>query len=421
MSLAAAVGFRENAYSSVRHYFDVAADRLGLHPEMRRLLSVPFRELTVELPLRRDDDKLQLFRGFRVQHNSVRGPALGVMRLQPGLELDHLRASAESMTWRCALAGVPFGGAAGGIACDPAQLSRGELQRLVRRYTAHLHQVLGAYEDLSAPGVDAGEEVMGWMQDEMSALEKGTASAVLGDSKDLEWGSVRERIVASSTAALIARAAQDTHLSHVPLRIVMCSRDRSAMPAACALQKLGHAVVGISEERGSLHSSTGIEIDKLQNHVRDTGLLSGFAGASEVRDVFRADCDVLVLGAAESALNGANAGRVRAKLVVEASELAITPGGERALSGRGIHVIPDLLGAAGHVLAASAEWSRHVLHFATDEDRLLRDDEATMLRSYEQTLERSHREKTSLRLASYEIAVERVARSERLRVGVKTG
>ncbi|HET9742190.1 MAG TPA: Glu/Leu/Phe/Val dehydrogenase dimerization domain-containing protein [Terriglobales bacterium] len=421
MSLAAAVGFRENAYSSVRQYFELAADRLGLHPEMRRLLSVPFRELTVELPLRRDDDKLQLFRGFRVQHNSVRGPALGAMRLQPGLELDDLRASAESMTWRCALAGVPFGGAAGGIACDPAQLSCGELQRLVRRYTARLHQVLGAYEDLSAPGVDAGEEVMAWMQDELSALEKGTAAAVLGDSKDLEWGSVREQIVASSTAALVTRAAQDAHLSRFPLRIVVYSRDRSAMPAACALQKLGHAIVGVSEERGSLHSSSGIDIDKLQKHLLRTSLLSGFSGATEARDVLRLDCDVLVLGAAASALNGANAGRVRAKLVVEASELAITPAAERALSGRGIHVIPDLLGAAGYVLAASAEWSRHVLHFAIDEDRLLRENEAAMLRSYEQTLERSHREKISLRLAAYEIAIERVARSERLRAGVKAG
>jgi len=149
-----------------RRYFELAADRLGMHSEMRRLLSVPFRELTVELPLRRDDDRLQLFRGYRVQHNGVRGPVIGPVRFQSGLEIDALRAAAESMTWRCAVANVPFGGAAGGIGCDPGQLSRREFERLTRRYAARIHHLLGIYQDVCAPGVNAGTEVMSWIGDE---------------------------------------------------------------------------------------------------------------------------------------------------------------------------------------------------------------------------------------------------------------
>src|SRR5256885_5204232 len=158
-----AVGIRETSSSSIRRYFDAAADRLGLHLEMRRLLSVPFRELTVELPLRRADTRLQLFRGFRVQHNGVRGPLIGPVRFQSGLELEALRAAAESMTWCCALANVPFGGAAGGVACDPAQLSRSEFERLVRRYGSRLREMLGIYHDVCAPGVNVGPEAMSWI------------------------------------------------------------------------------------------------------------------------------------------------------------------------------------------------------------------------------------------------------------------
>ena len=157
MGLSAAVGVRESSSSSVRRYFEMAADRLGIHPEMRRLLSAPFRELTVEIALRRDDQRLQLFRGYRVQHNGVRGPLLGPVRIQSGLDLEQVRSAAESMTWRCAAANVPFGGAAGAIVCDSTQLSRKEFESLVRKYTGRIHHLIGIYQDLFAPGPNADE------------------------------------------------------------------------------------------------------------------------------------------------------------------------------------------------------------------------------------------------------------------------
>ena len=412
----AVVGVRENAASSIRRYFELAADRLGMHPEMRRLLSVPFRELTVELPLRRDDDRLQLFRGYRVQHNGVRGPVIGPVRFHSGLEIDALRAEAESMTWRCAVANVPFGGAAGGIACDPAQLSCREFERLTRRYAVRIHHLLGIYHDVCAPGMNAGTEVMSWIGDEYSTLRTGTLAAVVG--KDSQAGGLpnRERIMGRALAALVVEAVQDFGLPDSGLRIAVRSLDQSAVYTAQALAEAGCVIVAVSEDRGGLRCSTGIDMEALAQHVLMAGSLRGYEGATETTEVHGVDCDVLVLAAPESTLNGATAGRVRAELVIEASELVITPAAERSLANRGVLIVPDLVGAAASVLVANAEWSNNVQGLSAEESPLQREIDTALLRTYRQMLERGRRERISMRLAAYSSAIERVARCERLRV-----
>jgi glutamate dehydrogenase (NAD(P)+) len=412
----AAVGFRETASASIRRYFVTAAERLSLHPEMRRLLSVPFRELTVELPLRRDDDRLQLFHGYRVQHNGVRGPVIGPVRLQAGLEIDVLRAAAESMTWRCAVANVPFGGAAGGIACDPGQLSRRELERLIRRYTARIHHVLGFYQDVCAPGPNAGTEVMSWISDEYSALQKDTPTAALGKPSHVGGLRERDRIIGHAVAALTARAAHDARLSMPGLRVAVRSIDQSAFHTARALEEMGCAVVAISEERGGVHCSGGIDIQALGCQLERNGSMAGFEGAAETVDVHNLDCDVLIIGAQECTLNAVTCGSVRAKLVIEASELVITPVAEQNLSKRSVVIIPDLVGAAANVLAANAEWSSNFRKLSSKKELPQPDIDSALLRAYEQVQERSRRDKTTMRTAAYAAAIERVARSERLRV-----
>jgi glutamate dehydrogenase (NAD(P)+) len=412
----AAVGVRESAISSIRRYFDMAADRLVLHPEMRRLLSVPFREITLELPLRRDDDRLQLFRGYRVQHNGVRGPLIGSIRFQAALDIDSLRAAAESMTWRCAVANVPFGGAAGGVSCDPAQLSRREFEGMARRYTARIHNQLGFYADLCAPGANAGTEVMSWVGAEYAELQKGKTAAVLG--KAFEAGGLpnRERIIGRAIATLAERVAQEDGRPISGQRVAVSSLDQSALHTAEALASLGCTVIAICEERGGVRCSTGIDVPALQQHVRKTGVLDGFTGGSEATEVHSLECDILILGAPENALNTAEASRVGAKCVIETSELAITPSAERSLLSRGIKVIPDLVGAAASVLAANAEWTQNGQGSPTDESAILRQIEAGLLRTYQQVLERSQRDNLSMRTAAYTVAIERVARCERLRV-----
>lgn len=416
MSLGTAVGIRETASSSIRRYFEMAADRLSLHSEMRKLLSVPFRELTVELPLRRDDDRLQLFRGYRVQHNGVRGPVLGQVRIHAGVDIDALRAGAESMTWRCAVANVPFGGAAGGVACDPAQLSRREFERLARRYTARVHHVLGAYQDVCAPGVNASAEVMSWIGDEYSTLQKGAVAAVLGKPEQTGGLPQRERLVGEALAALVVRVTQDSGVSISGLRVAIRSLDQSGFHTAIALAQMGCVIVAISEERGGLRCSTGIDMQAVTDHLSHTGSLEGFEGAAPATDVHAVECDVLVIAAPENTLNVAVASRVRAKLVIEASELVVTPAAERSLANRDVQVIPDLVGAAAAVLACNAEWSSNTQHLSPEADRLAREIQASLIRIYEQMHERSQREKIGMRLAAYSCAIERVARSERLRV-----
>ena len=412
----AALGFRETALSSIRRYFDVAAERLGMHPEMRRLLSIPFREMTVELPLRRDDERLQLFRGYRVQHNGVRGPLLGPVRLHSGLEIDTLRAAAESMTWRCAIANVPFGGAAGGIACDPAQLNGPEFERLIRRYTARIHHLLGIYQDVCAPGENAGADVMSWIGDEYCDLEKGPRAPTVGQPAGSGGLQERDKIIGQAISRLVQCAVEDAGMPIAGLRVAIRSLDRSGFYTARALEQLGWIVVAVSEERGGLRCSTGIDTGELGSHLRHCGSFAGYEAATPGSDVHGLDCDVLIIGAAECTLNGVSAGRVRAKVVIETSELVVTPSAERVLAARDIAVIPDLAGGAASVLTANAEWLSNVQKNALDEERVEREIESGVLRAYEQVWERSQREGISMRLAAYAIALERVARAERLRV-----
>lgn len=416
MALGTAISFPETPALSIRRYFEIAAERLSLHPEMRRLLSVPFREMTVEIPVRRDDERLQLFRGYRVQHNGVRGPLIGPLRFQAGLEIDSLRAAAESMTWRCAVAGVPFGGAAGGIACDPAKLTVRELERLVRRYTARVHHLLGIYQDLCAPGVNTGTEAMSWIADEYSALQKEAVPAVLG-KPTLNGGLPnRDQLIGSAIAALVVRVAQERAIPISTLRVGVSSLDQSAFHTASALQQRGCVVVALSEERGGLRCSTGISMDAVSDHLRKTESLSGFEEAAQCEDICALDCDILVLAAPECMLNAAVASRIRANVVIEASELVVTPAADKVLANRDVLVVPDLIGAAAPVLASNAEWSYNMQRSSHDEQTLQREMETAMLRTYEQVRDRSRREKISMRTAAYSSAIERVARSERLRV-----
>ncbi|HKT89296.1 MAG TPA: Glu/Leu/Phe/Val dehydrogenase dimerization domain-containing protein [Candidatus Sulfotelmatobacter sp.] len=416
MGLSAAVGVRESSSSSVRRYFEMAADRLGIHPEMRRLLSAPFRELTVEIPLRRDDERLQLFRGYRVQHNGVRGPLLGPVGIQSGLDLDSVRSAAESMTWRCAAANIPFGGAAGAIVCDSTQLSRREFESLVRKYTARIHHLLGVYQDLCAPGLNADEEVMMWMRDEYSSLQKGTAPAVLG--KPEEAGGVRDHavIIGRSLAALAIHCAEQVGLPASGLRVAIRSLDQSALHTALPMFEAGCVIVAIADARGGLRCSTGIDIHELSNHVSSARTFAGYERAAEAAEIHGLDCDVLIIGGPESMVNPAAASRIRAKLVLETSELVITPTAERILANHGATVVPDLVSAAGPVIAAYAEWSNNAQHAACDAEHVEHEVQTSMMRTYTQVLDRSRRENVSLRMAAYCSAIERVARCERLRV-----
>src|SRR6185312_2716901 len=337
----------------------------------------------------------------RVQHNGVRGPVLGPIRIQPGLELEALRASAESMTWRCAVANVPFGGASGGIACDLAQLNRREVERLVRKYTARIHHVLGMYHDICAPGLNATEEVISWIGEEYASLQKGTLPAVLGKPAHAGGLAGLEAVLGSAMAALVTRAAQDSGLVPAGLRVAIQSLDRSGLYTAKSLAERGCVIVGVSQEGKGLYCSTGINIPEVAEHFSSTGSFAGFEGAAPRTDFESMDCDVLILAAPESTLDAKAASRINAKLLIEASELVITPAADRFLANRSVGVVPDLIGAAGSILAAHAEWSNNVQQVASEDDRVQREVESGVMRAYQVIRERSRRETISMRMAAY--------------------
>jgi glutamate dehydrogenase (NAD(P)+) len=416
MALGTAVGIRESAASSIRDYFEAAAERIKLHPEMRRLLSVPFQELNVELPLRRDDGRLQLFRGYRVQHNGVRGPLLGSTRVQAELDLADLRSVAESMTWRCAVANVPFGGAAGGVRCEPIQLSRRELERLMRRYASAVHHLLGIYQDVCTPGPNAGPEVMAWIADEFALLHEKSPAASVGRPAESGGLPDRDAIVGRALAALTVGAVQDCNKPISGLRVAVKSLDRSAIHTAEALVEAGCIVVGIAEERGVAYSAAGINVDALACQLQHEGTF-GLVNRADDSQMHTADCDVLVIGDSECTLNNTTASHVRAQLIIEASELVISPLAERNFAGRNVLVIPDLVSAAATILAANAEWSSNLQKLSAATESFERQITASLVKIYEQVLDRSRRENTSLRMAAYCAAIERVSRLERLRVG----
>jgi glutamate dehydrogenase (NAD(P)+) len=410
----AAVSFKPASQSSVRHYFDAAADHIGLHPEMRKLLSTPFREVKVGVPLRRDDDRLQLLPGYRVQHNSVRGPALGSVRFLPDLNIEDLRVSAEWMTWRCAVAGVHFGGAAGGVSCDPRQLSAPEFERLVRRYTAQIQELLGVYQDICAPGLNAGPEVLSWIGEEHSASQKGTTGAVLGLAS-ANSAAVDESI-GNAIAALVERAAQEQAMEITGLRMVISSLDRSAIHTARILEDKGCTIVAVSEQRGTLYCSTGLNMSEICEYVHQNGALQGFEGAGTTEEIESLPCDVLVLGAPEYSLDASAAARIRAKLVIETSELVITPAAEQLLASRDVTVVPDLVGTAPAIVAADLEWAHNLQNLTCGADQLHTELGDRVLGCFQHVLDRSRRDKISLRKSAYCLAIERVARAERLRV-----
>jgi glutamate dehydrogenase (NAD(P)+) len=414
MTLGTAVGIRETAYSSLRRYFEAAAERLALHQEMRKLLSVPFREVTVELPLRRDNDRLQLFHAFRVQHNSVRGPMIGPVRIQGGLDLDLLRAEAESMTWRCAVADVPFGGAAGGIACDRSQLSMAEYERLVRRYTARVHRLLGAYQDLFVSATTIEPEVLTWIQDEYSALQKNIPSPVLGKPNQAVGCTRSDDAIGRAIAALTLRAAQESGMLAPGIRVAVRMLDETGFPIGRELAEAGCRVVAICERRGMLLSEKGLDAEAVDAYIRNNHSIAPFDPAAGSK-IECADCDVLILAAPECTLNLSRSAHVRARLIVEASELVITSAAERNFLNRGITIVPDLVAGAASVMAAHQEWA-NTMHLYSSPERLDRVIERGILRCYEHVLERSRRENMSMRIAAYASAIEKVARSERLRV-----
>lgn len=407
-----------NPLDDARTQLREAAEILGYDEGTIAMLGTPRREVTVSVPLRRDDGSTELLIGHRVQHNFSRGPAKGGLRYAPNVDLDEVRALAMWMTWKCALLDVPYGGAKGGIRIDPRDYSAAELERVTRRYTSEISPLIGPERDIPAPDIGTDETTMAWMMDTYSVQQGHTVLGVT-TGKPVSLGGSLGRATATSRGVVHVAVAALLHRGIEPTRATAAVQGfgKVGRHAARFLAEAGLRVTAISDQYGAIANPDGIDIVALQTHVDATGAVVGFAGAEplDAALLLEADVDLLVPAAVEGVLTGENAPRVRARVIVEGANGPTSPEADRILEADGRFVVPDILANAGGVVVSYFEWVQaNQAYWWSEEEIELRLAER-MTRAWTDVLAQAERLGRSLRVAATTLAVERVAEAHRMR------
>lgn len=409
-----------SSFEIVRHYFHLAADRLAIADDLRTVLLGAYREVQVQLPMRLHDGRIHTYTGYRVQHNGARGPFKGGIRFHPTVDLDEFRALAALMTWKTAIAGVPFGGAKGGVNCDPADLTPQELERLTRAFTQRIDKVLGPTRDIPAPDVNTNAQVMAWMMDEYGKSHGYTPGIVTGKPIALEGSYGRESATARGLVYLFREAATAVNVVPQQATVAIQGYGNVGSWVGRLMQELGARVVAVSDVAGAIRAERGLDAEQLAAHVQGGGSVADFEadGVEHVStDEFLATrCDVFVPAALGGMIHAANADLLDCKLVIEGANSPTTPQADELLSEKGIFIVPDVMANAGGVVVSYFEWVQNLQHFRWDE-REVNDKLGTIMRrAYREVAARSHEGGgSSLRVAAFEIGIERVLEAARLR------
>jgi len=402
----------ENPWAVAQHQFDIAADALDLGSGVRAVLRVPKRELIVNFPVTLDDGSVKVFTGYRVHHNTARGPTKGGIRYHPDTNLDEVRALAMWMTWKCAVVNIPYGGAKGGVICDPKQLSLAELERLTRRYTTEISILLGPAKDIPAPDVNTTPQVMAWIMDTFSMHHGYTIPAVV-TGKPINIGGSRGRneATARGTTIVIREAARQMGLNLTGAKVVIQGYGNAGSIAAQLLHEMGAVVVAVSDSRGGIYNAGGFDPTAVLRCKRATGSVVGFPEADRLSnaELLELPCDILVPAALENQITSANAGRIKARMIAEAANGPTTPEADMILADRGVLVLPDILANAGGVTVSYFEWVQDLQDFFWTEREVNEKLERVMVASYENVCAIAEQRKVHLRTAAYLLAVQRVA------------
>jgi glutamate dehydrogenase (NAD(P)+) len=404
-------------FAAVNLQFDRAASHLGLSEELQLALKTPYREVTVELPLRQRDGALRTFHGFRIQHDNSRGPMKGGLRYHPRVDLDEVRALASLMTWKTAVVNLPFGGAKGGIDCDPAELTAEDLERLTRKFIGRIHLLIGENEDIPAPDVNTNPQVMAWIVDEYAKFHGFTPGVVTG--KPLALGGSLGRISATGRGLAIATDVAMSRLgrSLSGATVAIQGFGNVGSVSADLLQKAGAKIVAVTDWKGGVRNPAGLDVAAMLDFVKQHRTIDGFPGGDplENADLFKLDVDVLVPAAMENQITIENAPDINARVIVEGANGPTVPEAHRHLHERGVFVIPDILANAGGVTTSYFEWvqDRHG-YFWTEEEVNTR-LEAKMCEAFDDVLQTSLKYKTDMRTAAYIVAINRVATVTRMR------
>lgn len=400
-----------STYGMALEQFGMAADRLELDAGTRDLLSRPKRELTVNFPVKMDDGEVQVFTGYRVQHNMARGPGKGGIRYHPDVTLDEVKALAMWMTWKCAVTGIPYGGAKGGVTCQPKGMSEGELERMTRRYATEISIMVGSDRDIPAPDVNTNAQIMAWIMDTISMHQGFTTQGVV-TGKPLSIGGTQGRVDATGRGVMITarEAASQIGLSLEGARVVVQGYGNVGYTAARLMAELGCTVVGVSDSNSAVYSKAGLELDALQEYKTTNGNLVDYLEADTLSqsEVLELPCDILIPAAIEGQITEENVDRIKARLVVEGANGPTTPAADATLHDKGVTVVPDILANAGGVVVSYFEWVQDIQNYFWDIREVNDRMESIMVRSFNEVMEVAKEEGIGLRNAALLLAVRRV-------------
>ncbi len=408
----------ENPFEAMMSRFDRAAELLDLEPGIYKILRNPEKQLTVSIPVQLDNGDVEVFTGYRVLYNTSRGPAKGGIRFDLNVTLEEVKALAAWMTWKCAVVNLPFGGAKGGVICDPLSMSVGELERVTRRYTKGIMSLLGPDTDVPAPDVNTNERVMAWVMDTYSMHVGRTENAVV-TGKPVEMGGSLGRKEATGRGCMLVTREALAHLGMAMkgATVAVQGFGNVGSTAATLMAREGCKIVGISDRTGAYYNAKGIDVDAANAHIRQHRTLEGFAGgdAIDAEDLLTLEVDVLVPAALENVITTKNAPKIRAKVICEGANGPTTAAADPILDEKGIFVIPDILANAGGVTVSYFEWVQDRMGYFWSEAIVNERLGEIMTRSFADVLQLSKQHKVNMRTAAYMLSISRVATVHRLR------
>jgi len=403
----------ENPYQVALAQYDRAARHLNFEDSIKEYLKYPQREFTVNFPVRRDNGQVEMFTGYRVHHSTVLGPSKGGLRYSLAVDLDEVRALAMWMTWKCALVGLPYGGAKGGVVVDPKSLTTAELERLTRRYASELLPLISPHSDIPAPDMGTTPQVMAWIMDTYS-MTMGYSVPAIVTGKPLNIGGSQGRNEATGRGVIIIMEEALQQLNIYPAsdtRVAIQGFGNVGSNAALHAHSLGYPIVAVSDVTGGVYNANGLDVEKVCAYAQENGGVRGFPDGDYItnEELITCDCDVLIPAAMEGQLTERNAGHVRAKLIVEGANGPTTPGADDILNDRGIHLVPDILANAGGVVVSYFEWVQDLQSFFWDVDEVYRQLERIMRKSYYATDSTAEKYGVDMRTAAQLTAIQRVA------------
>jgi len=397
--------------------FQQAADHLGMSDEMRAMLITPYRELTVQIPVRMDDGRLAVFNGFRIQHNGARGPYKGGLRYHPEVDHDEVLSLASLMTWKTALIGIPMGGAKGGVSCNPRNMSQSEVQRLTRAFVSKIHLMIGPYRDIPAPDMNTNPQVMAWIMDEYGKIHGFNPGVVTGKPVSL-GGSLGRNEATGRGVAMVTRAyGKRRGLPVEGARVVIQGFGNVGSHAAMILEEMGAKIIAVGDIDATLFNPNGLNAKKLGDFAAQNKSIKGFPDCEEIdpNTLLETECDYLIPAALGGVITKFNADKIKAKVVVEAANSPTTTNADLVLEDRGIVVIPDILANAGGVTVSYFEWVQNIQQYKWDLERVNTELEKLLLGAFDRVMDRAEKENCSLRLAAYLFAIQEVADAVTLR------